>query len=99
LPKSIWVLVAFILIIRSLSYLTAAIRYKSFASLHTYLNKATGSVLFAVPYFLNLPFANAYCWFICIIALAASTEELLMHLMTKQYTANIKTIWAIQRHD
>lgn len=99
LPKSIWIAVALILIIRSLSYLVAAIRHKHFASLHTYLNKATGSVLFAVPYFLRLPFAKAYCWFVCLVAMAASTEELLMHLKARKYTSDTQTIFALRHYN
>lgn len=42
LPGSIWYAVAFIVLVRLAAYLTAAVKYRRFASLHTYLNKFTG---------------------------------------------------------
>jgi CDP-diacylglycerol--glycerol-3-phosphate 3-phosphatidyltransferase len=76
LPAFIWYIVALILIIRLSAYLTAAIRYRRFASLHTWMNKATGLMLFAVPYLIRLPLFEAYCMILCLVALMASGEEL-----------------------
>lgn len=97
LPKPIWIFVGAILAIRLTAYLVAALRYQRFASLHTYMNKATGLVLFAVPYCLHFPFAVGYCGFVCVVAAGASVEELMIHLLAKQYTPNTKTIWNISK--
>lgn len=96
LPRAIWYGVGAILVVRSLSYLVAAIRYKRFASLHTYLNKATGLVLFAVPYCLQVSFATEFCILVCVIGALASAEELFMHLIAKQYSPDTKTLWHIK---
>ncbi len=58
-----------------LLYVTAAVRYHRFASLHTILNKATGFCVFCLPYMLVQDFALRYCEITCVIAGLASTEE------------------------
>ena len=50
LPKKIWVMVAAILAVRGVSYGMAAVKYLRFAAMHTYMNKATGLMVFGVPY-------------------------------------------------
>lgn len=97
LPKGIWIVVGIIFAIRILSYVVAAIRYKRFASLHTYLNKATGFALFLVPYCLGRPWGVGYCSFVCVVGALASTEELLIHLRSSRYTADTKTLWNIRK--
>ncbi|MBO5778215.1 MAG: CDP-alcohol phosphatidyltransferase family protein [Clostridia bacterium] len=92
LPKWIWIAVAVILAIRLSAYGVAAIRYRKFASLHTYLNKCTGALLFAVPYFLSLSFAVGYCMTVCVVGGLASSEELVMHIAAKKYTTNVKSV-------
>ena len=42
LPKVIWIAVAAIILTRIGAYLAACIKYKKFASIHTYANKLTG---------------------------------------------------------
>lgn len=85
LPLEIWILVCVILAVRIASYLTAAIRHRRFASLHTYLNKITGAAVFLIPYILLLPIEVFLCGLVCVIALAASVEELLIHLRSRDY--------------
>ncbi len=85
LPAGIWVLAGVVLAIRIASYLTAAIRHRRFASLHTYLNKLSGGAVFLVPYILLLPIDVFLCSVVCVIALAASVEELLIHLRSRDY--------------
>ena len=50
LPRVIWLLVAIVLLMRAASYITAAVKYRRFASLHTLLNKLTGFGVFMIPY-------------------------------------------------
>ncbi len=92
LPQWIWVLVGVILVVRIASYLVAAIKYRKFASLHTYLNKLTGAVLFAVPYFMGFKAFFGVCLTVCIVAGAASAEELFLHLSSKEYNSKKKSV-------
>jgi CDP-diacylglycerol--glycerol-3-phosphate 3-phosphatidyltransferase len=93
LPHWIWFAVAAVLLVRLSAYGVAAVRYRQFASLHTYLNKFTGLMLFAVPYFLSLPFSVGYCFTVCAVGGLSSLEELVMHLLNREYKPNVKSIY------
>lgn len=92
LPNWIWIIVGVIAAARIGAYLTALIKYKRFASLHSYLNKLSGFLLFLVPYFIFQRWFWIYCLVLCGIGLASSVEELLIHLLSKKYEDGRKTI-------
>lgn len=92
LPNWIWIIVGIIAAARIGAYLTALIKYKRFASLHSYLNKLSGFLLFLVPYFIFQRWFWIYCLVLCGIGLASSVEELLIHLLSKKYEDGRKTI-------
>ena len=92
LPKKIWVAVGAILVVRGLSYVTAAVKYRRFASMHTYMNKLTGLMVFGVPYAIGSPIAVPYCWCVCAVAMLASLGELIIHLTSKEYDPNRKML-------
>ena len=92
LPIEIWYIVAAVVIIRLGSYILAAVKFRRFAALHTYMNKLTGLLVFSVPYVLLFPISTAFCFITAVIAGTASLEELSVHILSKQYNATIKTI-------
>ena len=92
LPKAIWIAVALIILTRIAAYLTACIKHKKFASIHTYANKLTGFSLYLVPYLANILLIPA-CTTVCVIAGFASLEELLIHSLSKEYNPNSKSIF------
>lgn len=94
LPGSIWYAVAGIVILRISAYLVASVKYRRFASLHTYLNKLTGIVVFLVPFSLSTRYAAVFCWIVCSIALAASVEELAIHIHSRTYCPNTKSVFS-----
>ena len=89
LPVWMWYCIGAVLVIRACSYVTAAVRYHRFASLHTILNKATGFCVFCLPYMLVQDFALRYCEITCVIAGLASTEEFLIHLLNMNQAENL----------
>lgn len=93
LPTWIWIVVGAIIFTRICSYTLAAVKYRKFASLHTYLNKLTGISIFIVPYFLKRSFAPAICFAVCVIASIATIEELAIHITAAKYNENTKTIF------
>lgn len=94
LPVRIWYAVGAILIIRLMAYVIAAVKYKCFASIHTYGNKATGLAVFALPYFIMAEsVAVGYSIGVCIIAAMSSLEELFMHIEAKEYDPGRKSIF------
>ena len=92
LPGVIWYAVSGIVLVRLASYVTAAVKYHRFASLHTWLNKLTGAAVFLLPYVLFDSNIVVYTWAVCIIAFAASAEKLAIHLLRTDYMANRKSI-------
>lgn len=99
LPKSIWYAVAAVFVIRISAYTAAALRYRLFASMHTYLNKLTGAAVFLAPFSLVTDFAVGYCWAVTVVAATASFEELIIHISSKNYNANRKSLLSIrERH-
>ena len=97
LPVEIWYVVAAALLVRLAAYITAAVKYHQFASLHTWLNKLTGAAIFLLPYVLAASTGIVYSWAICILAFAASAEELTIHFYRGEYRADIKSIFQRER--
>lgn len=91
LPREIWYAVLVIVAVRFASYAAAAVRYHRFASLHTWLNKLTGAAVFLLPYELFSKSCVAYSWAVCILAFAASAEELAIHLLKEDYFPDRKS--------
>lgn len=92
LPGWVWYFVGVALLIRLCSYGTAIVKFRRFASLHTYLNKLTGLMLFIVPLILCTKIAVWYCVTVVVVACAASLQELLIHIFSKNYDPNQKKI-------
>lgn len=92
LPMFIWYMVAVIIILRLMSYGVVAVKFKRFSSQHTYLNKLTGGGVFTVPYFLTCAWDWLACFGICVIAILAALEEILIHLTSREYRQERKTI-------
>ncbi len=87
LPRWFWLWIGAILVIRICAYLVAAWKYHRFASLHTYWNKATGLLVFLVPYMLA---TDVFVWFagaVCTVATIGSGRELATHCRSKEYKA------------
>lgn len=93
LPMAIWYGVGVVVLLRIFSYLIAAIKFKRFASHHTYMNKVTGFFVFAIPYFIRETFAIPYCTVGCIVSGIATVEELLMHILCREYRSDMKTLF------
>lgn len=97
-PGWIWYCVGFVLLLRLCAYLTAALKYHRFATLHTYFNKLTGFAVFLIPYVMELEMITKYsislCYSIglCVVGGISSLEELLIHLSEKEYDINRRTI-------
>ena len=49
LPEKMWWAIGMIVLLRMCAYGVAAVKYRRFASLHTWMNKLTGAAVFAIP--------------------------------------------------
>lgn len=96
LPPMVWCGAAAVLAVRLASYGVAAVKYRRFAPLHTWLNKLTGVAVFAIPYGLLTPWDVPLCAAACGLAALAAAEELLIHLRAGVYDPDVKTLRRIR---
>ena len=80
LSVTLWCAIGATVLVRLSAYITAAIRFHRFPSLHTPLNKLSGAAVFALPFVLLTSIALPLCWCICGITAVASGQELVIHL-------------------
>jgi len=94
LPKIFWIVLCCVVSVRIIAYTVAALKYHRFSSLHTHMNKLSGFAVFTVPYFIHLGCAVPLCWTVCVISGIASLEELIIHIRSKDYSTENKSIFA-----
>lgn len=80
LPAQLWFTAAGVFLLRVSAYCVAAVRFRRFAPLHTWLNKLTGGALFLLPYMLAASSGAAYSRALCALACASALEELMLQL-------------------
>ncbi|WP_151734567.1 CDP-alcohol phosphatidyltransferase family protein ['Paenibacillus yunnanensis' Narsing Rao et al. 2020] len=85
-----------IAVIRFVNLLIAAIKYRSFAMLHTWGNKLTGAVLFTAPLFLLLNW-QVLLWPVCILAVLTAVEETAIHLTSSKLDVNRRSLYTGRR--
>lgn len=87
----IWAIV--IGIIRLTSMGVARIKYKTFASIHTYGNKISGLILFLFPMFLSFIHTDVLMYVICVLASISAIEELIIQLISSELQVNIPSLF------
>ena len=95
LPGQIWYCVAAVCAIRLCSYILALVKFHRFSALHTFLNKLTGLMLFFVPYLMETRAITGYCIAVCVASGLSSLEELFIHIISKDYNPERKSIFLI----
>ncbi|WP_313630447.1 CDP-alcohol phosphatidyltransferase family protein [Enterococcus devriesei] len=93
LPTFIWWGVGLVASIRGLSYFIGYLRFRQFASLHTYLNKITGLLIFLTPLALLLLSIKLWGTLLIFLALLSALEELLIILTTTALDKNCPTFF------
>jgi len=88
----IWTIV--IGIIRLTAMGVALIKYKTFASLHTYGNKISGLILFLIPIFISFIYTDAVMYIICVMASISAIEELIIQLTSRELQVNITSLFS-----
>ena len=92
LPRYIWYMVETVVVLRIASYTISAVKFRRFASLHTYMNKTATLMIFFVPYIINSSFIRIYCTVICVIGILSSIEELMIHIRRKEYKLKVDAL-------
>ena len=91
LPLWLWCVGFTVIGLRLISYSLVAVKYRKFASLHTYMNKLSGLAIFIMPYFFRA-YSVASCVVIGVVTSIATVEELLIHIFRRDYKADIHAI-------
>jgi len=78
--------------VKASSLLMGFIKYRSLAFLHTYMNKATGALLFAFPLFYHGLGITVTSFLLCGAASIAAVEELFINIKSEQLVYDIKSI-------
>lgn len=87
-----------ICLLRVLSLLAGFLKYRKPAFLHTFANKAAGTVLFFFP-FLYLAFGGtASVLMACGAAAIAALEEFLINMTSKELSRDVKSIFTQKRN-
>jgi len=97
-----WIFISFIIALsfKIGSGLIGYIKHKEFVLLHTYSNKVLAFLLFIIPiiYFARPPIVvlNFYFIFALVCVYIITTEEILINLMLKKPSRNIKSIFGVR---
>lgn len=89
------IIILLIAIIRLAAIITVKIKTGRFASAHTIANKITGLLLFIYPFSLYFSQSSLIAAFLLLIAGIASAEELAIAIISKEWTADQKSIFHV----
>ena len=82
-----------IAMVRMLSVGVGVVRFRAWAVLHTWANKATGLALFCCPLlFVSLGVELATIG-LCVVATVSALEELLLNATSPQLDLNVRGLW------
>lgn len=94
-PIWVWLCAACIAALRLASYGIGFMKYHTFASLHTYANKATGALIFAFPVLYAVLGLTATGVLLCVAALASSVEELIITAKSRQLDRDCRSVFLL----
>lgn len=92
-PREILIFIVLVVIVRMVSVCVVFYKYKTFAILHTYANKATGIIMFCFPLLYNFIHTSILAGVICTIAAIAAIEELFIHILSKELSRDTSGIF------
>ena len=93
IPNWVWIFAFAVIFIRISSYLVGLKKFSTFTSLHTYANKLTGLLLFAIPVFYVIFNFNVIAVILSISAILSALEELIIIISEKELNENCKSLF------
>ncbi len=79
--------------IRIISMLIVYFKFKTLGILHTYLNKFTGFLLLLGIFLIPVVHINILGIILCVFGTISAIEELIIHLSSKAYESELKSIF------
>ena len=92
LPRYVFVFAGLVIFTRIVIYIYVGLRHHRFSSLHTYGNKITSFSLFISPFVAPTFLLYYFSMAVCIFGGIASVEELIIHIISKEYDPRLRTI-------
>jgi CDP-diacylglycerol--glycerol-3-phosphate 3-phosphatidyltransferase len=80
-------------VIRIISLIAGFVKFRAYASIHTYANKVTGIIMICFPIYLQLFGITATVFVLCSIASISAFEELIIVIRSKILNRNIGCIF------
>ncbi|WP_320995704.1 MULTISPECIES: CDP-alcohol phosphatidyltransferase family protein [Hungatella] len=93
LPGRFWWFISLIFLIRIITYSVGFYKYRTFSSLHTYFNKASGLLIFMFPLLYVILKLDVAGGIVCFVSFAASVEELLITMKSSRLDRDCKGLF------
>lgn len=102
LPIWNWIIILTAVGFQTIAYIICAIKFKKFSAIHTYANKVMSAAIFFYPFsFIGFIPAiyETYVGVFGTVAIYASIEINLIHLIAKEYDERNKSIFLVKRNE
>ncbi len=90
LPGRLWCFISLIFLICIITYSIGFYKYRTFSSLHTYFNKASGLLIFMFPLLYVILKLDVAGGIVCVVSFAASVEELVIVMKSRRLDRDCK---------
>ena len=97
LPGWLWLCICGIALLRIAGYAIGFFKYRTFSSLHTYANKATGALIFACPVLFAVFGLTAAGILLCAVAFVSSLEEVVITARSKELNRDCKGLLVLEK--
>lgn len=102
LPIWNWIIILTAVGFQTIAYIICAIKFKKFSAIHTYANKVMSAAIFFYPFsfigFIPVIY-ETYVGVFGTVAIYASIEINLIHLIAKEYDERNKSIFLVKRNE
>lgn len=95
LPLWLWWWIILVAIVRIASYGIGFYKFHTFSSLHTYMNKVSGILIFVFPLMYVILGINIAAIIIIILTLLSSVEELIIRIKSHQLDYDCKCLFML----
>ena len=102
LPIWNWVMILVPVGLQTIAYFICAIKYKRFSAVHTYANKVMSAAIFFYPFSFIGFIPAIYQTYVAVfgsVAIYASIEINLIHIIAKEYDERNKSIFLVKRNE
>lgn len=102
LPIWNWLMILIPIGLQSIAYIICAIKYKKFSAVHTYANKVMSAAIFFYPFSFIGFIPAIYETYVAIfgsVAIYASIEINLIHIIAKTYDDRNKSVFLIKKNE